>query len=841
MAHKSRLITTFLAVSLGVAFIGGVLVLTDTVNSTFDDLFSDVYAEHRRGRALERGDRPGLRRRRRGPRPDRREPARRGARRRRRGRGRRVGRRLRPHHRQGRRRGRQPGHGRAHLRRQLARVARCSTRSTISDGQPPSSDDEVVIDRGCGRGHGLRGRRHGRGPDPHRRQGVHAVRHRPVRQRRQPGRRLVRHVDRRGGPGAAGRARQGRHDRRGGRGRHLPARAGVPDPGRARRATPGVEVITGQQITEETQDDIQQALGFLTIFLGFFALIALVVGSFVIYNAFSIIVAQRTREMALLRAVGARRRQVRRAVLVEAIVVGVAGSVVGFLLGLGVAFLLSCSSSSRTRRWRSCRRSVLIALAVGIIVTLLSALIPAWRASRVPPLAAMRDVAVDTGGRSRVRLIVGLVILVAAVALLVAGAFGSWPLYVGLGVLGLLIVAFLIGPVVARPVAGVLGAPVARLRGVSGELARDNAVRNPRRTALTAFALTIGVGPGDVLPRAQLVHAGLDRQGAVDGLQRRLRRRPPATSVWSGCPRRWARRSPSCPRSSRWCRSGSPLRSSATTPPPRDRGRHDRRHRHERRHLRPVRAGRRRGQTQPGVRQVVINRDNAKRQPGRRRHGGDPVPRRRAAARPTARHGPASTSRGRPANIGSYVIGLDDYDAAMPTQRRPDAREPGRRGVGRRGPAGDREIVDQFATAEVQSVEEYKDMIGSQLDDPVPGPRSCSSWPSSSPSSASPTRSRCRCWSGPASWACSGPWACAASQLRSSIRWESAIIALFGTVLGLAFGLVGGWGIIRSLSGGLRGFPGAVRSCSCCWPSWPCWSAWGRRCGRPGGPAAWTS
>ena len=236
MAHKSRLITTFLAVSLGVAFVSGVLVLTDTVNRTFNDLFSDVYAETdavvRSNEEIDQGFGGGEVRglideslldevqdvdgvaeadvsidgfaRIIGPDGD---P---------------VGNPAMGAPTFGtnwqRVRGAQPVHD---LRRRSAGERR-------RGGHRPR----------LGQGHGLRGRRHGRGADPHRRRRVHAVRHRPVRQRRQPGRRLVRHVDRRGGAGAAGRARQGQLDLGGGRGRRLPARAGVPDQRRARPTTP---------------------------------------------------------------------------------------------------------------------------------------------------------------------------------------------------------------------------------------------------------------------------------------------------------------------------------------------------------------------------------------------------------------------------------------------------------------------------------------------------------------------------------------------------------------------------------------------------------------------------
>src|SRR4029453_16366315 len=175
-------------------------------------------------------------------------------------------------------------------------------------------------------------------------------------------------------------------------------------------ADSGTQVVTGAEITKETQDSIKSSLSFLTIFFGIFAVIAVVVGAFVIYNSFAIIVAQRTREMALLRAIGARRRQVRRGVVVEAASVGLVASVVGFIVGLGVATLLGKLLQLPEGALAVLPSSIAVALATGVIVTVVSAVIPAWRGARVPPLAALRDVAVDTTGRSRIRVGIGLVL-----------------------------------------------------------------------------------------------------------------------------------------------------------------------------------------------------------------------------------------------------------------------------------------------------------------------------------------------------------------------------------------------------------------------------------------------
>ena len=263
-----------------------------------------------------------------------------------------------------------------------------------------------------------------------------------------------------------------------------------------------VEVLTGDEITEETQNDIQQALSFFTIFLSVFAGIALVVSIFSIYNTFSIIVAQRTREMALLRAVGATRRQVLASVLSEAVVVGVLASVLGLVGGVIMVRVLKAMLAGFGFELPAGGLvlkpdTVVISLVVGLVVTLVSAVGPAVRASRVSPIAALRDVALDRSARSPVRLVLGAVITVLGVATTLSSATsgGDNALFAAAsGVLLVLIGAIVLGPVAARPVGRLLGAPVARLKGVTGRLAQENVSRNPKRTANTAAALLIGVG-----------------------------------------------------------------------------------------------------------------------------------------------------------------------------------------------------------------------------------------------------------------------------------------------------------------------------------------------------------
>ncbi|MGH9189045.1 MAG: ABC transporter permease [Acidimicrobiales bacterium] len=264
----------------------------------------------------------------------------------------------------------------------------------------------------------------------------------------------------------------------------------------------GTEAITGDELVKEQTDDVNG--GFLTVFralLLVFAGVALLVATFSIYNTFSILVAQRTRESALLRAVGASRRQVMASVVAEAALVAVIASVAGLFGGLGVAGLLKGLFDSFGLALPAGglvfeASTVVAALVVGVLVTLLAAVAPAMRASRVPPLAALRDVALDRTGTSRTRTLAGLVVTglgVAAVLSAVGGGDNVLP-RAGFGAVLTIVGIVVLGPVVARPVTSVLGWPLPRLKGMTGSLARENAMRNPRRTAGTAAALMVGVG-----------------------------------------------------------------------------------------------------------------------------------------------------------------------------------------------------------------------------------------------------------------------------------------------------------------------------------------------------------
>jgi putative ABC transport system permease protein len=264
------------------------------------------------------------------------------------------------------------------------------------------------------------------------------------------------------------------------------------------RLPAGVEAITGSDLAEEESDGAAAAVAFFSVFLLTFGFIALFVGAFIIHNTFSIVVTQRTREMALLRALGATPRQVRRSVLVESVVVGGSASAVGLVLGVLVAtgltsLLASFGVEVPTGDLVVSGRTVVASLLMGTIVTVVSAVGPARRAAKVAPLAAMR--AVDPSARAAGvrRTIAGLVLAGTGVTGVLAGLSGSGLALVGLGALGTFIGVSMVAPVAARPVAAVLGAPLSRLRGVPGGLARQNAMRSPRRTASTASALMIGL------------------------------------------------------------------------------------------------------------------------------------------------------------------------------------------------------------------------------------------------------------------------------------------------------------------------------------------------------------
>ncbi|MFM8867190.1 MAG: FtsX-like permease family protein, partial [Ilumatobacteraceae bacterium] len=258
-----------------------------------------------------------------------------------------------------------------------------------------------------------------------------------------------------------------------------------------------LETLTGLQIAEETKDQIGAVVGFLSTFLTIFSLIALGIGCFVIYNVFSITTAQRLRENALMRAIGASRKQVTTTVIVEALIIGVLGSILGFIVGIGLsrglgALLAAFGVDIPTSGLAIRGGRVATTIVVGTLVTLFSAVFPALRAGRVPPLAAMRDTAIERIGSRKFRFVIGAVIAVIGVAAHIAAAAGVNDWLLGVGVVCVFAAVIIYGPLIAKPVALGLGAPLAR-RSVTGAMARQNAARNPRRTAGTVAPVLIGV------------------------------------------------------------------------------------------------------------------------------------------------------------------------------------------------------------------------------------------------------------------------------------------------------------------------------------------------------------
>src|SRR3954468_20299281 len=258
------------------------------------------------------------------------------------------------------------------------------------------------------------------------------------------------------------------------------------------------ETLTSAEITKQSQTDIERSLGFITLFLAIFSFIALGVGMFVIYNVFSITAAQRQRENTLLRAIGASGRQVTWTLLIESLVVGLLGSIAGLFGGVGLAIgirnLLDALDYSIPARGLALEPfTVVLTIVTGTAASLIAAIAPAIGAGRVPPVAAMADTAFERTGSVRGRVIAATGCAVVGAATIVAVLAGANGLLLGLGIALLFATVLLLGPVMARPIARLLGAPVQRLRGVTGAMARGNVQRNPKRTARTAAPVLIGV------------------------------------------------------------------------------------------------------------------------------------------------------------------------------------------------------------------------------------------------------------------------------------------------------------------------------------------------------------
>ena len=263
----------------------------------------------------------------------------------------------------------------------------------------------------------------------------------------------------------------------------------------------GVVARTGDAYVKENKANLDEILGFLQTFLLVFAAISLIVGGFIIINTFSILVAQRSKELALLRAMGASRGQVNRSVLLEAVVVGLVGSTVGlgvgYLLALGLRWLfgvfgLDLSRADFPMTWRA----VLFSYVIGVGVTAVAAVLPARRAARIAPIEALRDDVALPEATLRRRVLIGTVLVVLGAGVMAAGLRGEGRgalLAIGGGILLVIVGVYIMSAFLGQPVLHLFGAIYRRLFGMVGRLAAQNALRNPRRTGATASALMFGL------------------------------------------------------------------------------------------------------------------------------------------------------------------------------------------------------------------------------------------------------------------------------------------------------------------------------------------------------------
>ena len=267
-------------------------------------------------------------------------------------------------------------------------------------------------------------------------------------------------------------------------------------------ALPDLDVETGEQNIQSQRDDIGEFTGFIKTALLIFAGVALFVGAFLIFNTFSITVAQRTREFAMLRTLGASRRQILASVILEAAAIGLGAAAVGVALGIGFAKVINSLFAALGIDLPSTGtviepRTIIVGLVLGVVIAVVSALAPALRATRVSPVTGLRDgVVPPTTGERRRRTAAGAVLGLlgaAAMALGISGALSPGEAWVGVGAVAVFLGVALLSPILVTPLATVVGAPLERLGGVPGRLAHENSVRNPGRTASTAAALMVGL------------------------------------------------------------------------------------------------------------------------------------------------------------------------------------------------------------------------------------------------------------------------------------------------------------------------------------------------------------
>lgn len=263
----------------------------------------------------------------------------------------------------------------------------------------------------------------------------------------------------------------------------------------------GFEAKDGQKVVDEESNAIGQALGFVNTFLLVFAGISLLVASFLIINTFTILVAQRSKELALFRAMGASRSQIRNTVLVEALVTGLIGSVIGLFAGVGLALVIK--SGMKLVGWdmgaapiHISPTAIIASILAGVLVTLFAALWPARRATKVAPVEAMTAAKTEVEKGLGVRAIIGTVLALGGAAMVLLGLFTSIAkpvAWAGIGMALAMVGVALASPMLGRPVVWLVGKLYRAVYGEVGKLAELNSIRQPRRTAATASALMIGL------------------------------------------------------------------------------------------------------------------------------------------------------------------------------------------------------------------------------------------------------------------------------------------------------------------------------------------------------------
>jgi putative ABC transport system permease protein len=274
---------------------------------------------------------------------------------------------------------------------------------------------------------------------------------------------------------------------------------------RVQRVVPPADLVeTAKQNAERNSDQIREDIGFLRIALLVFAFVALFVGAFLIFNTFSITVAQRIKEFGMLRTLGASRRQILSSVVIEALAIGLLGALLGLLAGYGIAvglnaLFVAIGIDLPTTALVTKDRTIVVSLLIGIGVTLVSSFIPALRSTRVPPIAALLAIELPhSRRRGAILAILAALLGLAGLAMLLAGLFGSAEGGAAAGLMGGGAVVVILGvslfsPRLVRPLASLVGKPLEMARRLTGRLARENTQRNPARTAVTAAALMIGL------------------------------------------------------------------------------------------------------------------------------------------------------------------------------------------------------------------------------------------------------------------------------------------------------------------------------------------------------------